>query len=84
MLIVLVVLVLILLLVPVDVAQGAIPTFDQMADYRMSLLTLIVTVFGAWVGAGAAYFFGRENLKEAADSMLATSHLSLWSIRYKS
>lgn len=75
MLIVLVVLVLIVLWVPIGVVQGTNtstpPTFEQMADYRKSMLNVIVTVFGAWVGAGAAYFFGRESLKESADSLLA-------------
>jgi len=80
MLFVLVALVLIVLRVPIGPVQGAdangastreAPTFAEMADYRKSMLNVIVTVFGAWVGAGAAYFFGRENLKEAADSLLA-------------
>ena len=38
---------------------------------RTELLTIIITAFGAWVGAGAAYFFGRENLKQAMDGMLS-------------
>ena len=29
---------------------------------------IILTAFGAWVGAGAAYFFGREILRESANS----------------
>ena len=73
MLIVLLGLVLIVLLVPVNIDQGTAtgPEFTELADYRKSLLSVILTAFGAWVGAGAAYFFGRENLKEAADSLLA-------------
>ncbi|MCG2769688.1 MAG: hypothetical protein L6435_15120 [Anaerolineae bacterium] len=72
---VLVILVLVVLGMPV-----AIPETDntqitvQLTDilrYRTSILTAIITAFGAWVGAGAAYFFGRENLREAANSMLA-------------
>jgi hypothetical protein len=41
-----------------------------MLGYRKDILSIILTAFGAWVGAGAAYFFGRENLREAATSML--------------
>lgn len=46
------------------------PTAGQILDYRKGILTIIITAFGAWVGAGAAYFFGRENLREAANSLL--------------
>ena len=38
---------------------------------RTELLTIIITAFGAWVGAGAAYFFGKENLKQATEGMLS-------------
>lgn len=43
---------------------------SDILDYRKNILAVIVTVFGAWIGAGAAYHFGRENLKEATSSML--------------
>ncbi|HEY9282639.1 MAG TPA: CBS domain-containing protein [Pyrinomonadaceae bacterium] len=39
-------------------------------DRRKDILAIILTAFGAWVGAGAAYFFGRENLRVAANSLL--------------
>lgn len=42
----------------------------DILDYRKNILAVIVTVFGAWIGAGAAYHFGRENMKEATSSML--------------
>lgn len=29
------------------------------------MFTAVVTAFAAWIGAGAAYFFGRENMREA-------------------
>lgn len=45
-------------------------------DSRKDILAIIITAFGAWVGAGAAYFFGRENLRVAADSLLAMRDLS--------
>jgi len=44
--------------------------FQSILDYRKSLLGLILAAFGAWVGAGAAYFFGRENLRVSANSLL--------------
>lgn len=39
-------------------------------DYRKDVLSIILTAFGAWVGAGAAYFFGRENLRDANSLLL--------------
>jgi len=42
----------------------------DLLEYRKTILTVIITAFGAWVGAGAAYFFGRENLRVAAESLL--------------
>ena len=55
----------------------------QIADYNTKMLAhqkdvlaLILTAFGAWVGAGAAYFFGRENLRVATDGLLAMRDLS--------
>jgi hypothetical protein len=44
---------------------------DRMLGQKKDILSIILTAFGAWVGAGAAYFFGRENLRVAADSLLA-------------
>lgn len=40
------------------------------ADSRKDVLALMLGTFGAWIGAGAAYFFGRENLRTATESML--------------
>jgi hypothetical protein len=42
-----------------------------MLAHRNNVLSIIITAFGAWVGAGAAYFFGKENLRVAANSLLA-------------
>jgi hypothetical protein len=49
---------------------------EKMLAHRKDMLSIIITAFGAWVGAGAAYFFGRENLRVAADSLLAMRDLS--------
>lgn len=54
---------------------GTSPNIDILT-WRKDVLAIIITAFGAWVGAGAAYFFGRENLRVAADSMLAMRDLS--------
>jgi CBS domain-containing protein len=43
----------------------------QVMSYRKEILAVIITAFGAWVGAGAAYFFGRENLRVATEGLLA-------------
>jgi len=37
---------------------------------RKDVLGLAFGLFGAWIGAGAAYFFGRENMRTATESML--------------
>jgi hypothetical protein len=40
------------------------------ADEKKDFLAIVLGAFGAWIGAGAAYFFGRENMREATESML--------------
>lgn len=82
MLIALVVLVGAVLFWPITIPATPTPpagretTFKDVLDYRTQILAVIVTAFGAWVGAGAAYFFGRENLRVAADSLLAMRETS--------
>ncbi len=77
MLVVLSFLVLLVLLVPIDFSPYDITTTTkEMLDYRKDILAIIITAFGAWVGAGAAYYFGRENMREAASSMLAMREIS--------
>ena len=60
------------------VPHGWVGTSDKtdILVWRKDVLAIIITAFGAWVGAGAAYFFGRENLRVAADSLLAMRDLS--------
>jgi hypothetical protein len=55
---------------PVNVGKGEIDASD-IIEYKKTILTIIITAFGAWVGAGAAYYFGRENLRQASESLLA-------------
>jgi hypothetical protein len=45
-------------------------TARDLLDYRQSISATIIMAFGAWVGAGAAYFFGRENLRDTAQNMM--------------
>jgi len=40
----------------------------DLFDYYKWLLPALLGAFGAWIGAGAAYFFGRENLMLSNES----------------
>ena len=40
----------------------------RMVEYYKWALTTLVGAYGAWIGAGAAYFFGKENLRLSAES----------------
>ncbi len=81
MLTALVILVLAVLFWPIEIpgyptTPGKETTFKDVLDYRTQILSVIITAFGAWVGAGAAYFFGRENLRVAAESLLQMRDIS--------
>ncbi|MGZ3940127.1 MAG: hypothetical protein ACXVBK_15255 [Flavisolibacter sp.] len=43
-------------------------TNKDVLEYYKWTLSVLLGAFGAWIGAGAAYFFGRENLKESSAS----------------
>jgi hypothetical protein len=66
LLLALIILVLAVLIVP-GIGQDA----TAIMDYRSNLLGVLLTAFGAWIGAGAAYFFGRENVREAYEGIKA-------------
>lgn len=71
MLSVLTLLIIAVLMINIGIPSGVEPpTAIELLDYRKSILTIIITAFGAWVSAGAAYFFGRENLRLATESLL--------------
>jgi len=53
---------------------------DFMEYYKWALAVLLGT-FGAWIGAGAAYFFGKENLKESSLSTEAALKIQQQSFR---
>ena len=40
----------------------------ELMDYYKWTLSVLLGAFGAWIGAGAAYFFGKENLQESSRS----------------
>lgn len=75
MLLVLLALVIVVLFVPAPSTDAGTTSKDIM-DYRQQLLAVILTAFGAWIGAGAAYYFGRENLAQATKSILEMRGLS--------
>jgi uncharacterized membrane protein YsdA (DUF1294 family) len=41
---------------------------EMLTEYSKWMLSVLLGAFGAWIGAGAAYFFGKENLKESSRS----------------
>lgn len=42
--------------------------FNEFLEYSKWIFSGLITAFGAWIGAGAAYFFGKENLAESSRS----------------
>jgi hypothetical protein len=78
MLLTLFALVLAVLLIPPVFAETTVDSefLENLFEYRRTVLAVIITAFGAWVGAGAAYFFGRENLREATSKILEMSEPS--------
>ena len=41
---------------------------QEIIDYSKWVVTALLAAFGAWIGAGAAYFFGKANLRESSRS----------------
>lgn len=66
----------VVLVVALIIAMVMIFAFADKGDNAKDLLAIILGAFGAWIGAGAAYFFGRENLKAATESMLSMRGIS--------
>ena len=48
-------------------------TWDTIIDFRRELFSAVITAFAAWIGAGSAYFFGRENFREAVQAITGKS-----------
>jgi CBS domain-containing protein len=62
------------LLLALLITEGLI--FGMLKDDNTNLkdvMALTFGTFGTWIGAGAAYFFGRENMRTATDSLLRMS-----------
>lgn len=71
MLVILTILVIVVLFAGISFPSGtASPDAKELLDYRKGIMTIIITAFGAWVSAGAAYFFGRENMRMTTESLL--------------
>ena len=61
MLVILMVLVTLLIVLPFLIGSDT-TEIAAIIDYSKWVLTALLAAFGAWIGAGAAYFFGKENL----------------------
>ncbi|MBU0513355.1 MAG: hypothetical protein KJ621_01160 [Proteobacteria bacterium] len=76
MLLILTFLVCAVLWLPISLNGSNKATAKDILDFRRTILSIIITAFGAWVGAGAAYYFGRETQRESARSLLKMRDLS--------
>jgi predicted transcriptional regulator len=74
------VLVLFLLWSPLSFLSGIKDTKDLIEFYKWAL-SVLLGAFGAWIGAGAAYFFGKENLKESSASTERAMEIQQKSLR---
>ncbi|WFN36389.1 hypothetical protein L1994_09605 [Methanomicrobium antiquum] len=55
---------------------GADATTDSILKFTETYIAAITTVFGVWIGAGTAYFFGKESMKIAKEGMLEMKVMS--------
>ncbi|MGA2178538.1 MAG: hypothetical protein ABSH15_03005 [Verrucomicrobiota bacterium] len=76
MLVILLVIIWLLLLLPSQFQAG-----DTRLEYYKQALSVLLGAFGAWIGAGAAYFFGRENLNESSRSTEAALRIQQEGLR---
>ena len=53
----------------------------ELMDYYKWALSVLLGAFGAWIGAGAAYFFGKENLLESSRSTESAMRIQQESFR---
>lgn len=54
---------------------------DKLVEYYKWAFSVLIGAFGAWIGAGAAYFFGRENLAESSRSTEAALRIQQDALR---
>lgn len=64
MLVILAILLILLLLLPFLLDDDSVDN-DKMVEFSKWVIPALLGAFGAWIGAGAAYFFGKESLKES-------------------
>lgn len=60
---------------------GPVKDPKELMDYYKWALSVLLGAFGAWIGAGAAYFFGKENLKESSRSTESAMRIQQESFR---
>ncbi len=53
----------------------------EFLEYSKWSLSVLLGAFGAWIGAGAAYFFGKENLTESSRSTEAALRIQQQTLR---
>lgn len=62
MLLALIFLATLLIILPFIIKSDDAVVNEEIIDYSKWVLTALLAAFGAWIGAGAAYFFGKENM----------------------
>ena len=73
--------ILFVLVVVLVVIAGQNSKDTTLLDYSKWVLSALLGAFGAWIGAGAAYFFGRENLAESSRSTEAALKIQQEALR---
>ncbi|MFC1785677.1 hypothetical protein ACFL0J_08655 [Candidatus Neomarinimicrobiota bacterium] len=71
MLKILLILVVLIILFPIFMVrcfEFQVEEYTKFIDFSKWVLTALLAAFGAWIGAGAAYFFGSKNLRESSES----------------
>ena len=58
------------LILPAQILTGTYENAGlKVAETKKEILAILIAAIGPWIAAGAAYFFGRENLREAYAGM---------------
>jgi hypothetical protein len=80
-LVVIMLVILLVLVVALLVFAGGHSDNAGIVEYSKWALSTLLGAFGAWIGAGAAYFFGRENLNESSRSTEAALRIQQEALR---
>ncbi len=73
--------ILLILVIALLIFTGGNSTNSGIIEYSKWALSTLLGAFGAWIGAGAAYFFGKENLAESSASTEEALRIQLQSLR---